>query len=199
MGFTRGLANPCCFVHHGRSLSLVVHGDDFTCVGAAKDLEWYESEMQKAFQIKIRGRMGEAKGKDNEMWILNRIVRLDEDGLLFEADPRHAELLIKSMGLEDAGHVVTPGDKNLSLEEDAEPDDDDDNNSTIPPIPDSEFIGNFLKVKCIDFNDNPDVYDVIPYAEHYNVHPRDFVFGKEGKQRCFLVMQILSPARNIVS
>ena len=45
------------------------------------------------------------------MRVLNRVIRLDDAGLLLEAGPRHAELLVKSLGLEDATPVVTPCDK----------------------------------------------------------------------------------------
>ena len=33
MGFKRGRATPCVFVHIQRGLKLVVHGDDFTVSG----------------------------------------------------------------------------------------------------------------------------------------------------------------------
>ena len=36
-------------------------------------------------------------------------------GLLYEADPRHAELLAKSMGLDDCKKVATPGVKKAFL------------------------------------------------------------------------------------
>ena len=60
MGFTRGVANPCCFRHKEKNLTLVVHGDDFTCVGPPDALSWYEQKMKDSFEIKLRGRMGEA-------------------------------------------------------------------------------------------------------------------------------------------
>ena len=41
--------------------------------------------------------------------MLNRILRYTEQGLRWEADPRHAELLIKALALEDAKKgVCTP-------------------------------------------------------------------------------------------
>ena len=52
--------------------------------------------------------MGEASHLDKDMRIHNRSVRLGQKGLLLEADPGHAEILIQSMGLEDKPFVVTP-------------------------------------------------------------------------------------------
>ena len=45
MGFTRSVASPCCFYHEGRNLHVVVHGDDFTCLGSKSDIIWYENEL----------------------------------------------------------------------------------------------------------------------------------------------------------
>ena len=60
MGFERGVANPCCVYHPKHGLRLVVHGDDFTCTGSKEALDWYEAELQRHFEVKIRGRLGEA-------------------------------------------------------------------------------------------------------------------------------------------
>ena len=45
------------------------------------------------------------------MRTLNRIVRITPTGVRYEADPRHHELLIRSMGLEAGSSVITPGIK----------------------------------------------------------------------------------------
>ena len=51
------------------------------------------------------------------MRILNRIIRWTEAGLRIEADPRHVEILIKEMGLEEANSVNTPGVKDRERDE----------------------------------------------------------------------------------
>ena len=45
------------------------------------------------------------------MRILNRVVEMQPDGLTYEADPRHVEIMLNSMGLTDANAVMTPGVK----------------------------------------------------------------------------------------
>ena len=108
MGFTTGKASPCCFYHKSRQISIVVHGDDFTALGVDSDLDWYESELAKHFELKIRGRIGEGCPGPNKIKILNRCVELTENGLIYEADPRHAELLARSTGLDQGRrHGVT--------------------------------------------------------------------------------------------
>ena len=54
------------------------------------------------------------------MRVLNRIVRVTDEGLLYEADPRHAEMLIRAFNLSDAKSVVTPGVK-TAIDEDVDP------------------------------------------------------------------------------
>ena len=110
-GFTTGSANPCVFHHKVRDISLVVHGDDFTAVGNDKDLDWYESKLKESFEIKIRGRLGEGCKGPQELRILNRVIALSSSGLTYEADPRHTDLLMSSLGLTDSNAVAAPGVK----------------------------------------------------------------------------------------
>ena len=118
MGFVAGKASPCCFHHASRGISLVVHGDDLTALGLKADLDWYEAQLAKCFKLKIRGRLGE-DCELKEMRILNRIITLTDEGVLYEADPRHHELMIRNLGLEHGKGAVTPGIKPVDLESEA--------------------------------------------------------------------------------
>ena len=110
-GFTAGLANPCVFYHKTRDISMVVRGDDFTSVGTDKDLDWFEGELRESFEIKVRGRLGEGCTGPQELRILNRVISLTEKGLTYEADPRHADLLMSSLNLTEANGAAAPGVK----------------------------------------------------------------------------------------
>ena len=111
VGFVRGTASPCCFEHAERRLKVVVHGDDFTCVGPKAEIIKYEDQLAERFEIKRRGHIGESEGCIQEIRILNRILRLTEAGLRYEADPRHAEMLVKALDLASSSSVLTPGVK----------------------------------------------------------------------------------------
>ena len=100
MGFVQGVASPCCFEHKAWKVSVVVHGDDFTALGNADGLSEYEEGMTKTFECKMKGRLRRGKDDLKEMRMLNRIVKITDDGLRYEADPRHAELVAKSLTLE---------------------------------------------------------------------------------------------------
>ena len=119
MGFKAGLSNPCIFHHADRDISLVVHGDDFTALGNDDQLTWYEEELQKSFEVKLRGRLGEGCPGPQEIRILNRIVTIDEHGLQYEADPRHCDLLASSLSLSSSSHAATPGVKPVDRDEHA--------------------------------------------------------------------------------
>ena len=79
--------------------------------------------MTNTFECKLKGRLGEGENDLKEMKVLNRIVRITPDGLLYEADPRHAEMLIKAFKLEGDKSVVTPGIK--TSDPDGDPDEMD--------------------------------------------------------------------------
>ena len=55
--------------------------------------------------------LGEGKDCVDEVRILNKILRCTESGVELEADPRHAELVIKELGLENAKASRVPGNK----------------------------------------------------------------------------------------
>ena len=119
MGFRRGRASPCVFSHKSRKMYLTVHGDDFFATGVPEDLDWFEKSLLKAFEGKVKGRLTQA---GDELRILNRVVRRTDDGYEWEADQRHAELLIESAGLDhDSRPLSTPGRKLTSKELEAEP------------------------------------------------------------------------------
>eukprot|EP00972_Heterocapsa_arctica_P067038 9893577-Heterocapsa_arctica.AAC.1 len=52
LGFAKGKASPCTFYHPSRNLRCVVHGDDFTTLGADDDLDYLEKELKKHFELK---------------------------------------------------------------------------------------------------------------------------------------------------
>ena len=81
-----------------------MHGDDFCLAGCAADLLRVRRAIDKAFLLKDVGTLGWEKGDDKEIKILSRVVRIvaasggKEAGISYEADPRHAELLVAMLG-----------------------------------------------------------------------------------------------------
>ena len=109
MGFVRGMASPCNFFHPKRKVSTTVHGDDFTSTGREADLKWFEAELVKNFEIKTEYLGPDTRRHLQEIRVLNRVISWTADGVTYEADPRHAEILIRELQLEGSKSVTTPG------------------------------------------------------------------------------------------
>ena len=58
---------------------------------------------------KVKGRIGPGYHDLKVMRVLNRVVEWTDHGIQYEADQRHAELLIEMLNLKDAKGVDTPG------------------------------------------------------------------------------------------
>ena len=100
-----------------------MHGDDFTNLGYKESLDWFRGEISKRYEVKFRARLGPEKGDDKSVRILNRIVSWTSEGIRYEADQRHAEIITKILGLEGKKHIGTPGTK-AANEKDEEGDDE---------------------------------------------------------------------------
>eukprot|EP00400_MALV-I_sp_L67-5_P000255 gene255-biopygen667 len=109
LGFRPALTSPCVFVHDDRDVRVVVHGDDFSFLGSAKEPDWAHEQMINHFQLKCPGRIGRGCVKQS-MRLLNRIIEWTPQGVLYEPDQRHAEIICSQLGLEStAQSVSTPG------------------------------------------------------------------------------------------
>ena len=109
-GYTRGLANPCLFYHAKTDVSVMVHGDDFLATGDAKSVEGLKQVLTNAYKVKIET-LGLDEGDAAEIRVLNRVLRRTPVGYRLEADPRHAEAVIRDLGLVGAKASKLPGSK----------------------------------------------------------------------------------------
>jgi hypothetical protein len=102
-----------------RNLRIVVHGDDFTVLGHARELDWFRQKIKERYEVKFRARIGPEIKDDKSVRILNRIVTWNEDGIEYESDQRHAEIIVNELGLkpDNVKSVVTPGVKETAKEE----------------------------------------------------------------------------------
>ena len=123
-GFAQSLYSPSVFWHRTRGLKVLVHGDDFVTSGVQREVHWFEERLNERFEVKtqIVGRATD-RGEVSEARILGRILRAVEGGWEYEADPRHAELLIRNLRLEAANGVRSPGEdeRPWAEEENSEP------------------------------------------------------------------------------
>ena len=108
LGFQRGKASACNFVHEGRNIRLTCHGDDFDIVAAEEDIRWLIKKMEEVYDLKSTV-LGPEEHNQKELRILNRTVRWTTEGIEYEGDQRHAEVIIKELGMQDQKPLSTPG------------------------------------------------------------------------------------------
>ena len=100
-------------------------------------------------------------------------MRITAEGLLYEADPRHVELLAKSLGLEDCNPVATPGIKKLF----------EDEVMDLPIAQEPDVVSQVTTntKRKVSFDDKESKLIVVTaYSEVYGLHPSKFVFGTSG-------------------
>ena len=111
VAFKQGIATPCVFYHEQRAIRTYVHGDDYVSTGTTENLQWLKTQLENKYQVKTQV-LGPGEGQMMEVTILNRIVSWNSaEGIIYEADPRHTEIIIEQLGLCDAKTVSSPGTK----------------------------------------------------------------------------------------
>ncbi len=113
-GFITGSASPCNFFHPERTISTTVHGDDFTSTGTEKDLQWMNRMLKTEFEIETKF-LGPASHHAQQVRILNRVIEWGTTGITYEADQRHAEIIVKELNLEGGKATATPGTRDDAM------------------------------------------------------------------------------------
>ena len=98
MGLVQGKATPCAFFSEKLQVRTVVHGDDFVSEGPEEGLRAMDTMLRKEFEIKTEILGPDPRKHVQSIKILNRIITWGKDGISWEPDPRHAELIVESLG-----------------------------------------------------------------------------------------------------
>ena len=109
LGFERGKWNPCIYNHKKRRIKMMIHGDDFMMVCDREQVGFVRAELEKRFTVKVEV-AGHGEGEMKEVKVLNRVVTATEEGWEYEADQRHAEIIVKEMGVDGSSGVGSPGE-----------------------------------------------------------------------------------------
>ena len=103
VGFRRGKSCPTVFFREKTGCRCVVHGDDFTFLSLSDEIENIVRDMQRWYDIKVRGVLGGESGDDEEATILGRTLRWKSGSrhIEYEADAKYAKQIIKETGLNE--------------------------------------------------------------------------------------------------
>ena len=105
-----GRVIPCLFWHPQTSAAIAVHGDDFFAVGSNNSLAEVRATLEAKYKIKVE-MLGKGPGRNQRFASSTKFLRHTEEGMEMEADPRHAEILIREPGQETAMAIKAPGAK----------------------------------------------------------------------------------------
>ena len=79
-----------------------------------------KAKLSTRFEIKTTTVGPNADGEVKEARTLNRVIRVTDHGWEYEADQRHADLIIQETGAASKGTLSHPGGEKKTLEEEAE-------------------------------------------------------------------------------
>ena len=106
--YVRGAGHSCVSYHRARGLKTLVHGDDYVTSCPLTQLRCLKKQLEKQYACKSQELFPGHDGSLSEGKVLNRVIRFTGRGREFEADQRHAELLLEQNPVKGRG-VSTPG------------------------------------------------------------------------------------------
>ena len=90
----------------------------FVLTGPTKRLTEFENEMKSVYPIKAKII---SLGSSRSIKTLNRRLHWGKEGIVYQHDLRHIDVLVKELGLENGNSVQTPAAPNVTEEEKSEP------------------------------------------------------------------------------
>ena len=110
---SNGLAWPAVFCCKQRDIKLLVYGDDFLVLADEDGQGFLESVLAQKFEFRVDGCVGPDARDDSVMSIFNRLIEYGKTTgtITYEAVPRHAEMVLKALDLENANPVSTSSEK----------------------------------------------------------------------------------------
>ena len=78
-----------------------MYGDDFTVLGAEEQLDWFRKRIKQRYEVEFKARLGVEEQDDRSVFLLNRTIQWDANGISYEADQRHMEIILRDLGLRE--------------------------------------------------------------------------------------------------
>lgn len=107
IGFRKGKATPCFFYHEARNVRFVVYGDDFTVLGNDKSLDWFRKRIKGRYEVELKARLGGTRQDDKAAFLLNRPIEWNTEGISYEADQTHVEIMLRDLNLDSHSKGLT--------------------------------------------------------------------------------------------
>ena len=115
LGFKPCRSQPCVFYHRRHRVTAVVHVDDFLLCGPRWALDEARRGIEAQYEIKSQV-IGPDGDEAREGRFLGRCIRWTNEGLQYEADPKHAQTLLTVTDMVGCKPLNTPGISHESKE-----------------------------------------------------------------------------------
>ena len=110
-GFVPGRSSPNILHYADKDIWTFAHGDDVCSSAEPESMAWLDDILRKAFLVKTV-LVGPGPDMHKDARILNRLISWDDRrGLRYEADPRHAEIIVQQTGVGTLKPLSAPGTK----------------------------------------------------------------------------------------
>ena len=96
------------------------HGDDFVVSGPETHLKELKKAICDKYKAKVGATLGPEITDDKSVVMLGMIIEWREHGVDVEAEPRHVQLILKEMGMEECKGSDVVGRTPLDDEEETE-------------------------------------------------------------------------------
>ena len=104
---TVGTVSRCCFRNESCTVAGTVHGDDIFVAGPRQDVAKMGTTLKKSWETRDQ-MIGPRPDDQKELYILNRMLRWCQDGLVFAANLRHGGEVVDELGLSKSKPVWSP-------------------------------------------------------------------------------------------
>jgi hypothetical protein len=100
LGFGQDPGLPSNFYHLRRNLRITVHGDDFVTLGPLTEVRKFQLDIQKHWKCRENAVFAPpgAEGTMQEIKHLNRTLKKTSEGIVYEPDVRHVEIVLQAIG-----------------------------------------------------------------------------------------------------
>ena len=103
LGFECSKLQPSIVWNKVKDLRVVVHVDDLLVEGEVHSLRWLKEKLKEKYEIK-----GKDLEEGDELSYLGRTIRKTPQGLEWEADKKHVEILCREWGVTGEKSCHTP-------------------------------------------------------------------------------------------
>ena len=69
-------------------------------LGSEEQLDWFRKIIKQRYEVEFKAGLGGEETDDKSVFLLNRPIQWDADGISYEADQKHVEIILRDLGLD---------------------------------------------------------------------------------------------------